>query len=818
MFIGGLYKEVSKDDLRLKFKPFGDVKDLEIITRHDDSGDHIKTFAYINIDISEKNFRKCLATYNKCNWKGQILKVEVAKEDYLTRLHKENQVNDEQSEANCNIPKISVIEDIKSAVPGTPVPKKRNWVVGKFGRVLPIVFLRRRDGKKIAKFDPSKTVHCLKKLRGNDFNHRHSVDSLTWNLYQSDSDFNGVDEANPTNRVSIKRSLDDNGDDNNNKNSQKIKAKNEESCFKKIKIRETLLSDETGYCQGSFKQHQKESDLIQNNESGFSTKKNSIVDDKPTSLPSMNQSSDSNTSQSTSHNSCSIEDSSSLDESITSVYSSDDNLLAPSFKNERHQENDKPSSKKRKEENKTVEKYSDDKADHLLSSNESKVQSETEESSQASKRKYSFSEISPKHESLNEHNRTNERSSSNEKSFMAAESHFKSRVKKEISNKLRLETLEERKEVLKNQKEIVKKALEKVDSSSDKGGNHIVFENDNNMDGETLKISSGREKVTGSKALAWLGMASSSDDDDNEEVDEFLGKEYFDGKSGEKLMKLQQTFGHDQRFKMDERFLESDDEIESTLETPILEEDDLAQQLKDEKRLSLKVLQDVLGTNSVFLEESEDSRNLYRDSVDTHYDPNREDHAKFEEDITKSDSPEKKLESNVVNDEPKLNEDASTKERFYTVSDSLKDFFGNKEKENKTFSFFSDLDEIEDNAENLNSAEQATVVSNWKPPVQLSQALPYDSSASESEDDVEQADSNHSSKVSTKRCLFYHPDNLEMMNALEVESSSFMRHESVESLNRYWVEVRQKMTQDYKKRRKDALRRQKRTSYKRVDH
>jgi hypothetical protein len=77
-------------------------------------------------------------------------------------------------------------------------------------------------------------------------------------------------------------------------------------------------------------------------------------------------------------------------------------------------------------------------------------------------------------------------------------------------------------------------------------------------------------------------------------------------------MKLQQKFGHDQRFKMDERFLESDDEIESISKTPVFEEDDLDNQLKEEKLLSFKVLQDVLGTNSVFVDENGDARNLYR--------------------------------------------------------------------------------------------------------------------------------------------------------------------------------------------------------------
>ena len=77
-------------------------------------------------------------------------------------------------------------------------------------------------------------------------------------------------------------------------------------------------------------------------------------------------------------------------------------------------------------------------------------------------------------------------------------------------------------------------------------------------------------------------------------------------------MKLQHKFGHDERFKMDGRFLESDDEMESLSKTSLIEEDDLNNELKEEKLLSLKVLQDVLGTNSGFFEENEDARNLYR--------------------------------------------------------------------------------------------------------------------------------------------------------------------------------------------------------------
>ena len=401
------------------------------------------------------------------------------------RLQKENQITEEQSQTSSDISKVSVIEDIKSAVPGTPVPEKRNWVVGKFGRALPIVFLRRRDGKKIAKFDPSKTVHCLRKFSGNDFNHSHSVNSLTWNLYQSD-------KSRSTNRVLIKRSLDDGKDGKGNRTSSKIRTKNKEPQFKKIKSNEILSADETGYFQSSLKQHpgENESDLAQNNKSVLSTKENSTLDGEPTLCSSMNQRLDGNsTSQTTSHGNCSIDGSSSSEESITSVYDCSDDLLAPSFKNKQYKQNVRWSSKERKHENEIVyEEHSGNEVDLFLN-DENEISSETEESGQVSKGKYYL----PQQESPSEEKKITEHSSSNEKSFFSADSDLKLRMKKETSNKLRLKTLEERKELLKTQKEIVKNALKKVDSSSDKRGNHIVFENDNSMNGETLKLSSGRE-------------------------------------------------------------------------------------------------------------------------------------------------------------------------------------------------------------------------------------------------------------------------------------------------------------------------------------
>ena len=46
----------------------------------------------------------------------------------------------------------------------------------------------------------------------------------------------------------------------------------------------------------------------------------------------------------------------------------------------------------------------------------------------------------------------------------------------------------------------------------------------------------------------------------------------------------------------------------------------------------------------------------------------------------------------------------------------------------------------------------------------------------------------------------------------------FMRIGSVEDVNEYWVSVRSELTQDYKRKRKDAVRRQNKLAAKRTRH
>ena len=78
------------------------------------------------------------------------------------------------------------VTNMKGAVPGIPVVGEKDWVVGKYGRALPIVHLRKKGKFKLTKVDPSKLCHNLKKLKDatNVDELKVPVDALTWNLVQ----------------------------------------------------------------------------------------------------------------------------------------------------------------------------------------------------------------------------------------------------------------------------------------------------------------------------------------------------------------------------------------------------------------------------------------------------------------------------------------------------------------------------------------------------------------------------------------------------------------------------------------------------------
>nr|XP_055127905.1 nucleolar protein 8 isoform X3 [Symphalangus syndactylus] len=186
LYVGGLSQNISEADLQNQFSRFGEVSDVEIITRKDDQGNPQKVFAYINISVAEADLKKCMSVLNKTKWKGGTLQIQLAKESFLHRLAQEREAakaeKEESTTGNTNLlEKTGGVDFHMKAVPGTEVPGHKNWVVSKFGRVLPVLHLKNQHKRKVIKYDPSKYCHNLKKI-GVDFSNTIPISSLTWEL------------------------------------------------------------------------------------------------------------------------------------------------------------------------------------------------------------------------------------------------------------------------------------------------------------------------------------------------------------------------------------------------------------------------------------------------------------------------------------------------------------------------------------------------------------------------------------------------------------------------------------------------------------
>ncbi|XP_071406135.1 nucleolar protein 8-like [Pithys albifrons albifrons] len=149
----------------------------------------------------------------------------------------------------------------------------------------------------------------------------------------------------------------------------------------------------------------------------------------------------------------------------------------------------------------------------------------------------------------------------------AAASKEPTRDKQEQDNQRRLAALEERHRERELQKKLIQGALSNLDSQPAGKHKHILFDSD--TENETLKKDASLGNMPGEDTSAPKPSGklfdSSEDEEDNTDNERFIIKPQFEGKAGEKLLRLQSRFGTDERFRMDARFLESDSEEEETL-------------------------------------------------------------------------------------------------------------------------------------------------------------------------------------------------------------------------------------------------------------
>ncbi|KDR05144.1 putative RNA-binding protein [Zootermopsis nevadensis] len=193
------------------------------------------------------------------------------------------------------------------------------------------------------------------------------------------------------------------------------------------------------------------------------------------------------------------------------------------------------------------------------------------------------------------------------------------------------------------------------------------------------------------------------DSSDVEEEGNLKVKPQFEGVKGQKLLELQSRFASDNRFALDERFYESDEEV-------CAEASDSVQtaRVEDERRRQFEILKDVLGHP---IPIKEDKKDKSKRVPMLRFDPTKPDHAKFEKKTEPKikrkvpdnstdkepkvvyDTKEEKIqnvastdkEPKVVCDteEEKIQNVAVSKEKFYKVAKSLKETLQKRDEKNE---------------------------------------------------------------------------------------------------------------------------------------
>ena len=89
LFIGGLPATVRDDEVRARFAPFGDVRNIEVIRDTAFGGEQCRGFAYVELTAAEAELARCFKAYHGARWRGQVLSVEHAHPTHLERLRVE---------------------------------------------------------------------------------------------------------------------------------------------------------------------------------------------------------------------------------------------------------------------------------------------------------------------------------------------------------------------------------------------------------------------------------------------------------------------------------------------------------------------------------------------------------------------------------------------------------------------------------------------------------------------------------------------------------------------------------------------------------
>lgn len=849
LFVGGLFPDVTDEDIFERFKRFGDVTGVEIKKKKTtDIASLGNTFAYIDLNITEENLSKCISLYNKTKWKGFLLRIQLAKEDFLKRLTKERE-NGFAAEPKIKkhkgkhqeLLKNQKIQDfvMQGAVPGTLIEGEKDWVVGKYGRVLPIVHIPSKHGKKIMTVDPSKFCHNLKSMKdhGEDSS---NIDALTWHLkednpvelkkqkhFKKDSDFE-IRKCSTIKRKQMK-SFSTEYDNCVNFDSDEVSSVGgyTSSDGDSVSSADTDIIIAKQFQRNSLKRFRDQEPNFCSDEHGLKVTQSvdSISDSANSSTNTILQTAkgghnlddysgfcvDNSTENETENhfeNTSLKEMTTKCNEELSAIRSKPkktlSNIVLPPFKGTSCIYDSRNSM--------VQERIREDKVsleDPPRTTTVTVVSCLT-----ASK------EIEPGSH-RREVNKEEDKSDTGGLiglNTVRVTNTAEERQKSKASELKRLESMMERSKETERKKKAIHQALA-LDSAGEKPNTKIIFDSessdvseDNNEDEIELGHDNFNDRQQKKPAL----FDSSSENEGDEEVDveRFRIRPEYEGKAGKQLMKLQTRFQNDERFRMDEKFIDEPDSSDEDFKEEEKHGTNSQKETSDEKSRAYKILEEVLGSTTVG--KVQRKKSIFRDVSAIHFDPTKDDHKQFEiephkknEKVVKTNRDIESSDQDETQSTEKPNEDLPevTKERFYrVVADSFKDAFSDKGPDfaSKPFSLLSTFEgnqESDRNDQDIYVVDMKEMLDSKRPGQDL---WKLDDRSDSMLSDPEDGEYNPVRLCTSNQSFFFSSENDERVKE---GINSFYRKDDFDDIRKEWLENRQSLVNAYRTKHKSMSRR-----------
>lgn len=182
----------------------------------------------------------------------------------------------------------------------------------------------------------------------------------------------------------------------------------------------------------------------------------------------------------------------------------------------------------------------------------------------------------------------------------------------EASNQQRLSSIKDKLKAQRLQQELVKKSL----NSNEKLNTRVTFDSDDEDTSKSFSLANVSEMKGGIQLFA--DVPSDVEEEDNV----FSARSFKNDKKGAKLMKLEEKYGLDKRFKLDDRFADSESDTEE--QAPKENE-----HLKSEKERNLQLLHSVLGN------KKSNKRKARSETCElpVRFDPDDVKHKQYEDDV-----------------------------------------------------------------------------------------------------------------------------------------------------------------------------------------